>query len=38
MTTVLPVISAPIDGPAASAIGKLKGDTTAHTPYGRSTD
>ena len=34
MTTVLPAISAPAAGPPASAIGKLKGLMTAHTPCG----
>jgi hypothetical protein len=36
-TTVLPATSAPLDGPAASAIGKLNGLITAHTPNGRRT-
>ena len=36
-TTVLPVTSAPPAGPAASAIGKLNGEMTAQTPYGRRT-
>ena len=36
-TTVLPATSAADDGPAASAIGKLNGLMTAHTPYGRRT-
>jgi hypothetical protein len=31
-TTVLPVTSAAATGPAASAIGKLNGAITAHTP------
>ena len=35
MTTVLPAIIAALDGPVASAIGKLNGDTTANTPCGR---
>ena len=35
MTTVLPAIIAALDGPVASAIGKLNGDTTAKTPCGR---
>src|SRR5947199_10164809 len=33
-TTVFPAIRAPVDMPAAMANGKLKGATTAHTPYG----
>src|SRR5207244_2097797 len=33
-TTVLPVISAPVDIPAAIARGKLNGATTAQTAYG----
>ena len=36
-TTVLPVTSAAPTGPPASAIGKLNGLMTAHTPYGRRT-
>ena len=36
-STVLPATSAAAVGPAASAIGKLNGTITAHTPYGRST-
>ncbi len=36
--TVLPVASAAIVGPAASAIGKLNGEMTPHTPWGRITD
>ena len=36
-TTVLPATSAPPAGPAASASGKLNGEITAQTPYGRST-
>ena len=36
-TTVFPDASAPPAGPAASASGKLNGEMTAHTPYGRST-
>ncbi len=36
-TTVLPATSAPPAGPAASAIGKLNGLMTPHTPNGRST-
>ena len=38
MTTVLPAISAALDGPVASAIGKLNGLTIANTPCGRSTE
>ena len=38
MTTVLPVIRAPDDGPPASANGKLNGEITAHTPWGRITE
>ena len=34
---MLPATSAPPIGPAASAIGKLNGLITPHTPYGRST-
>ena len=34
-TTVLPAIIAALVGPAASAIGKLNGLTTANTPCGR---
>src|SRR5439155_23788250 len=37
-TTVLPVIRAPVDIPAAIARGKLNGATTAHTPYGLRMD
>jgi hypothetical protein len=37
-TTVLPAISAALDGPAASAIGKLNGLMTPNTPCGRRTD
>ena len=33
-TTVLPATSAPPIGPAASAMGKLNGLITPHTPYG----
>ena len=33
-TTVFPATSAPPIGPAASAIGKLNGLITPHTPYG----
>ena len=36
-TTVLPATSAPPDGPAASARGKLNGAMTAQTPNGRIT-
>jgi hypothetical protein len=36
-TTVLPPRSAPLEGPPASAIGKLNGEMITHTPYGRST-
>ena len=36
-TTVLPATSAPPAGPAANASGKLNGEMTAQTPYGRST-
>ena len=36
-TTVLPATSAAPIGPADSAIGKLNGLITAHTPYGRMT-
>ena len=36
-TTVLPATSAPPAGPAASASGKLNGEMTAQTPYGRRT-
>src|SRR5690349_7934696 len=36
-TTVFPVINAPAIIPPASANGKLNGETTAHTPYGRRT-
>ena len=36
-TAVLPATSAAPSGPAASAIGKLNGEITAHTPYGRIT-
>ncbi len=36
-TTVLPATSAPPAGPAASAMGKLKGLMTPQTPYGRIT-
>src|SRR5512135_2747558 len=32
--TVFPATRAPPIGPPLSAIGKLKGETTAHTPYG----
>ncbi len=35
--TVFPAARAAPAGPAASAIGKLNGLITAHTPYGRST-
>ena len=35
---MLPVRRAPIEGPPASAIGKLKGEMIAHTPYGLKTD
>jgi hypothetical protein len=38
MTTVLPAIIAALDGPVASAIGKLNGLTTAKTPCGRRID
>ena len=34
-TTVLPAIIAALVGPAARAIGKLNGETTAKTPCGR---
>ena len=34
-TTVLPAIIAALVGPAARAIGKLNGLTTANTPCGR---
>ena len=37
-TTVLPATSAAPMGPAASADGKLKGEITPNTPYGRSTE
>ncbi len=37
-TTVLPATRAPPAGPAARAIGKLKGLMTAKTPNGRRTD
>ena len=37
-TTVLPAIIAALDGPAARAIGKLNGLTTANTPCGRRID
>ena len=37
-TAVLPAMSAAEIGPAASAIGKLKGLMTAKTPCGRRTD
>src|SRR3989442_1393880 len=33
-TTLLPLINAPVDIPAAIARGKLNGATTVHTPYG----
>ena len=35
---MLPVMSAPTVIPVAIASGKLNGETTAHTPKGRSTD
>ena len=36
-TTVLPAISAAPNMFTASAAGKLNGETTANTPYGRRT-
>ena len=36
--TVLPVRRAPIEGPPASAIGKLNGEMIVQTPKGLSTD
>jgi acetylornithine deacetylase/succinyl-diaminopimelate desuccinylase-like protein len=37
-TTVLPHTSAPLAMPTASANGKLNGQITGNTPYGRMTD
>ena len=37
-TTVLPATRAAPIGPAASADGKLNGEMTPNTPYGRSTE